>query len=102
MNRAFIFLLVLALLIGAAITWIDTRPTWDDTGVTAGMIAIATALLGAAMPSRAWVWALAVGVWIPVIGIAHGNMAAGLALVVALAGAYTGAMARKFSGRAAS
>lgn len=100
MNRRFVVLLSLALLVGAAITWIDTRPTWDDTGVSAGMIFVATALLGASMPSRAWVWALAVAVWIPLIGLAHGNHAAMLALLVGFVGAYAGAWVRRLGRRA--
>ena len=28
----------LAVTIGTGIAWVDTRPTWDDTGVTAGAL----------------------------------------------------------------
>ena len=55
-----------------------------------------TALLGAAMPERAWLWALAVGAWIPLLGITvHHNAGTLLALVIAFAGAYAGALGRK-------
>lgn len=95
-TRLVLGLLVVALLLGRLITWVDTRPAWDDTGVTAGAIFIVTALLGAALPNRAWVWALAVGAWIPVLGAAwHNNYGAVLALVVAFIGAYLGAYGRK-------
>jgi hypothetical protein len=29
-------LLGIALLLGFLITWVDSRPTWDDAGITAG------------------------------------------------------------------
>jgi len=97
-SRSFSLLLVLALALGAAITWIDTRPTWDDTGVTAALVFAATALLGLAGPSRAWVFALAVGAWIPAFGLVKGNHATLLALVFAFAGAYSGVLARRLMG----
>ena len=62
-------LLAAAVLIGLLIAWIDSRPNWDDTGITAGMILLATAVFGALVPQRAWLFALAVGVWIPLAGI---------------------------------
>lgn len=102
LNRTFPILLVTGLVFGALLTWIDTRPTWDDTGVTAGMIFIASALLGAAMPSRAWAFALAVGLWIPLVTVArNGNVASLLALLVAFAGAYVGAFGRRMLGATA-
>ena len=92
----FIGLLILALVLGLLITWVDSRPGWDDTGISAGMIFGVTAVLGAVMPERAWLWALAVGVWIPLLGITvHHNTGTLLALVIAFAGAYAGALGRK-------
>jgi len=35
---------LLALGLGCAIAWMDTRPGWDDTGITAGVIGIASGL----------------------------------------------------------
>ena len=63
-------LLALALGLGGLITYVDTRPNWDDTGVTAMAIFLSCGLLGAVGPRRPWLWALAVGIWIPVLGIA--------------------------------
>jgi len=95
--------LIAALIIGVAITWVDTRPKWDDTGITAGSIFIATIILGALRPQQAWLSALAVGVWIPLVEtIRIGNYAACLTLIVAFAGAYLGAFGRKLLGRAQS
>ncbi|MBP6786273.1 MAG: hypothetical protein KA170_01690 [Candidatus Promineofilum sp.] len=64
------------------------------------MILLMTALLGFIHPKNAWQWALAVAVWIPIVGIVvYGNGTAVLALGVGLVGAYAGAMAhRLFAG----
>jgi hypothetical protein len=95
-NKIFWILLVVGLSLGILITWVDSRPTWDDTGITAAAVLFVTAALGMAMPERAWLWALAVGGWIPVLGIAlHNNYGGVLALVIAFAGAYLGALGRK-------
>jgi hypothetical protein len=97
-NRSFWLLVTVALALGAAITWIDTRPTWDDTGITAAMILVATSTLGFASPSRAWVFALAVAGWIPAFGLVHGHHATLIALAVGFVGAYAGAAARRLIG----
>jgi hypothetical protein len=87
---------LLAAALGLLIAWIDSRPSWDDTGITAGMIFLTAALFGALRPSRALVWALAVGIGVPLVGIVwHHNFGSLLALGVAFFGAYAGALARK-------
>jgi hypothetical protein len=93
---SFLFLVVIAIALGLTITWIDSRPSWDDTGVTALLILLSTAVLGMIGPRLAWVWALAVGLWIPLQGmVRYGNYAAALALVFAFGGAYAGAFGRR-------
>ena len=66
----------------------------------------ACVLLGAVSPRHPWLWAVAVGLWIPVLTIVlrpeSPNYAALLALVFALAGAYAGAATRKMLARADS
>jgi hypothetical protein len=99
MQLKFWLFLILAVMLGLIIGWVDSRPTWDDTGVTAAAIFLVTASLGAAIPSRAWVWALAVGGCILILNIAlNGNYGAILALIVAFIGAYAGAAVRKAFG----
>jgi hypothetical protein len=61
---------LVALMLGALIALVDASPGWDDTGVSAAMLLAASGLLGAIHPARAWLWALAVGAWIPLLGIA--------------------------------
>jgi hypothetical protein len=58
-------LLAVALSLGAAIAYVDSRPRWDDTGITAAALVLCSGILGAVGPSRPWLWALAVGLWIP-------------------------------------
>jgi len=88
MQRA---LLVVALGLGGLITYVDARPGWDDTGVTAAALLIIAVVLGFLGPSRPWIWALALGIWIPLLGIARThNYATLLALAVTFAGAYGG------------
>ena len=89
-------LLAFALALGLGRGWVDSRPTWDDTGITASAILIVTALFGAALPKYAWDWALAVGVWVPAFEIPpSGRYEALIALVIAFAGAYAGALGRR-------
>jgi hypothetical protein len=89
-------LLLAALAVGLSLALVDSSPGWDDTGVSAAAVFAATAAFGAARPSRAWLLALAVGLWIPALGIVlHGNYPSLLALVPALLGAFAGAGARR-------
>lgn len=89
-------LLILAVVVGVLIGWVDTRPTWDDAGVTAAAILSVTAILGAAAPKRAWVWALAVGGSIVLLNVVlHSSFGSVVALVFAFVGAFAGAFARK-------
>jgi len=84
-------LFMIALALGAVITYVDTRPNWDDTGVTAGALLATSCLLGFLGPKRPWLLALALGIWIPAIGIVKThNFGALLALAVAFVGAYGG------------
>lgn len=86
-------LLVLATLTGLAITWLDSRAGWDDTGVTAGLILLASAAFTAIRPATPWLWALSVGGWIPLLGIVSSeNYGSLLAFAVAFVGAYSAAM----------
>jgi hypothetical protein len=94
-------LLVVALALGGLITYVDSRPTWDDTGVTAAALLVIASVLGFLGPSRPWIWALALGIWIPLIGIARThNYSTLFALAVAFAGAYSGMAIRGWLSKA--
>ena len=83
----------LALCVGLAIAWVDTRPRWDDAGVTAGALAIAAA---ASSLARVPPWLAAALVAGPIL-IAELSRGAGVLLAIpfALAGAYAGAFVRR-------
>jgi hypothetical protein len=90
---------ILAVAFAITIAWIDTRPQWDDTGVTIGLLFISTAVCGAWLPSRAWLWALVIGGGVFGANVVlHGNYDSVVAIVAALIGAYAGAGTRKIIG----
>ncbi len=93
-------LFTIALGLGLLITYVDTRPNWDDTGVSALVIFMSCTLFGVMGPNRPWLWALAVGLWIPVYGITlKHSFGSVLALVIAFAGAYAGMAFRRMLAR---
>jgi hypothetical protein len=88
----FIAYLVLSLLTGVLIAWIDSRPGWDDTGITAGTIVLVSALFGYLWPSRPWIWALTVSSWIPLHAIlSTGDFRMLVIMLFGFAGSYLGA-----------
>jgi hypothetical protein len=90
------FLLLAALALGGMITYVDSRPTWDDAGITAGAVFMSCVALGALGPRRPWLWAAAVGLWIPLLAIFRShNFGTLLALAIAFAGAYAGVALRR-------
>jgi hypothetical protein len=92
------YLLVTATLAGIAIAVVDARPAWDDAGITAGAMAIVAGAPGLVGPQRPWLWALAVGLWIPASALVRtptlGTVAMLLVFLFPLAGAYLGRAAR--------
>jgi len=87
-----IVLVGVALAVGAFAAFVDTRPHWDDTGITAGVLFIAAAALSFVRPRFALAFAIAIGGWIPLIEIAQTRHAGPIiALGVALLGALCGA-----------
>jgi len=84
-------LTMIAILAGLFFAYVDSRPTWDDTGVLAGAILFTCGLIALIGYSHPWLLALAVGAWIPLRGIfiTH-NYGSILALVIAFVGAYAG------------
>ena len=58
-------LLVFAVSCGLVIAFIDTRPKWDDTGITVFALLVGSGLIGLLTDRRPWLYALAVGIWLP-------------------------------------
>jgi len=91
MKKTSVILLVPAIILGVAIAWIDSRPTWDDTGISVLMILVAAAVFGFFTAEKPWLTAVAVSIWIPLFGIlSTHNFGSLLALVPGFAGAYLG------------
>jgi hypothetical protein len=67
-------MLLLAVLLGLCIGWVDPRPTWDDAGITVGMILV-----------------ISVGM-ILVISVGMILVISALSLIPAFLGAYAGAL----------
>jgi hypothetical protein len=89
-------LLPAALGLGLLIAYVDSRPNRDDTGITALALFAGCGLWGFLGPNRPWLWALAIGLWVPAFGIASaGNYGSLPALLIAFAGAYAGMAVRK-------
>jgi len=85
-----------AVIAGLGIAALDTRPSWDDTGITVGLLLGAAAAAAAASGRRPWLWATLVGAPLPIVEIAGGGATASLlALVFAAAGASIGWLARR-------
>jgi hypothetical protein len=96
MKRKFIIFLIIAIALGLLIAWIDSRPNWDDAGITAFMILFITIICGYFSVERPWLMALAVGIWIPLSGIIlNHNFEGFIALIPAFIGSYIGFFANR-------
>ena len=92
-----VWLTAIALAFGGLVTYVDSRPTWDDTGVTAGTLLVISGMFGFVEPRHPSLWALALGVWIPLLSILRTqNYSAMLALIVTFVGAYGGMALRRW------
>ena len=88
MQKVFVALGIAA---GCFIAYVDTRPNWDDTGITAGLLLLSAGLLTLLGYRRPWLMALAVGIWIPLYYIYRSHdWAMLIVLVIPLIGAYAG------------
>lgn len=91
MKKLLVFQVFVACVIGLVIAWFDSRPGWDDAGITALIVLGASFLVSVWSKQKPWLFALAVGVWIPAYGIAiSGNLGSILALLPAFIGAFVG------------
>jgi hypothetical protein len=87
--------IVIAIVAGIAIAYVDSRPGWDDTGITAAALAIAALIAvlieGSGRPVRAAAIAVLVGIWVPILEIAApGSNGPLLAFVFSGVGAFIG------------
>ncbi len=87
--------ILVAVVAGLGIAFLDSQPGFDDTGVTAAALAIATLfavlLEGSGRPLRVAALAVLVGIWIPLFEIAApGSYGPLLAFVFSAVGAFIG------------
>ena len=75
--------------IGLTLGYLDSRPTWDDTGITAALLLLTSAMGAGLSGRRPWQWALLTGIWIPLFEVGG---AAGLAAFAALGVSTVGAI----------
>ena len=78
---------------GLAIAYVDSRPHWDDTGLTAFGMVVVAGVIGLVAPRRPWLWALAVGIWIPLHACARSPHPASLAMLIVMVFPFAGACA---------
>jgi hypothetical protein len=83
-----------ALALAIAVAWIDTRPHWDDTGVSALLVAAAAGLAAFGGVPLAFAVLLGVGPLL-LAHIGHWNEGLWIAPAIALAGALLGAWLRR-------
>ena len=103
MNRTELAVVAIAVAIGVSIAYIDSRPYWDDILVTGFSLVVFAAFLGFLAPRRVWLWALGIGIWIPLVAFVRmpGLASARMLLVLGLtfAGAYAGRKLRNLTDR---
>jgi hypothetical protein len=91
-------LLGLAIIMGLFIAYVDSRPTWDDTGITVVTMLLSSGLLTLLGYRRPWLIALAIGLWTPLYETyaSHNFSLPGvilfplIVLLICLVGAYSG------------
>jgi hypothetical protein len=77
--------------IGLSLGYLDSRPSWDDTGITAALLLLSSAMAAGVSGRKPWLWALLTGIWIPVFGIwGPAGLASLAALGVSTFGAFGG------------
>jgi hypothetical protein len=96
MKNPFYFSVVLAVILGIAIAWIDSSPGWDDTGISVFLILGAAMLCGYLAREKPWLIALLTSIWIPLFNIltTH-NYGSLIALAPGFIGAYCGWLINK-------
>jgi hypothetical protein len=89
-------LAVLAAAIGLAIGYVDSRPNWDDAGITVSLILLTSAMVAGLSGRRPWLWAVLIGAGVPLFEtFGRGGPASLVALPVAALGSAIGyALAR--------
>ncbi len=84
-----------ALVAGSAIGYLDSRPNWDDTGVTVGAVLISAAIIGSLRPRLGVALGALVGV--PVLAFEYltsGGIVAMVVIAIGMVGGGLGVVLR--------
>jgi hypothetical protein len=92
-----LILAALAVTMGTGVAWVDTRPTWDDTGVTVGTLLLAAGFAAGA-GLRWWAAALLVAAPILVAELSSAGWGISVSLAFTGAGSLLGATLRRMVG----
>ncbi|HEY9165987.1 MAG TPA: hypothetical protein VIS48_07490 [Candidatus Kryptonia bacterium] len=88
--------LVLSVTAGMLVGYIDSRPTWDDTGITVAAIIGTGLIIGFIERRRSWLWALSIACGFSVFQLNSNHVSVTLAvLAFSLLGTYLGALVRR-------
>lgn len=84
-------LLAVATIFGLFITYVDSSPNWDDTAVIVFVLLIGSGIIGLLIENKPWLYALAIGLWLPLryIVTAH-NLSMLVLLALPFLGVYAG------------
>ncbi len=95
-NIKFVLTLLVSILMGLVIYWVNTLPNWDDAGIIATSIVLTSAVISYFYKTIPLVWGLAISCWIPVFGIIKtGDYKMLLILLFGLIGSLGGYFVRK-------
>ncbi|HUR82043.1 MAG TPA: hypothetical protein VM733_14860 [Thermoanaerobaculia bacterium] len=84
-------LIAIAAAAGSVIGYVDSRPGWDDTGITAGTLLLTACVLATLRPRAAALIGLAAGLPVVLFNvIVHGGFGSLLAIAFSMAGAAVG------------
>ena len=84
-------LAVAATAVGLAIGYVDSRPSWEEAGITVALLLLSAAMAAGLSGRRPWLWAVLIGVGVPIFEVAgRGGPASLVALLVAGVGAAIG------------
>jgi hypothetical protein len=94
---------IVAVLVGSCIAYVDSRASWDDTGVTVGALFALAAVLGAIRPRAWWLVGLAAGIPVVAFNVAiYGRFSSAIAVAFSLLGAVVGgSLGRRLRGAVA-
>ncbi len=101
-----LWLHLFTLYLGIVVGWLDSRATEVSASVL--MLLTFGFFAGFARPRLAWLWALLLGIWVPVFAVAASSLrvtnptsselvTSFLALLIALTGAYAGVVIRRMA-----